>query len=137
MATEKNIETPEKLWALFLEYKTHVKGSPLLKHTFVGAVGRSDFEQREVCLSWDGFEIFVMEKGVIKYPDLSEYAEGKNESYKEYFPLCRAIKKYCRKDQIEGGMAGIYNPSITQRLNGLTEKTQNETNLNIKAKFGE
>jgi hypothetical protein len=28
-----------------------------------------------------------------------------------------------RQDQIEGGMVGQYNPSITQRLNGLTEKT--------------
>ena len=29
-----------------------------------------------------------------------------------------------RQDQIEGGMAGMYNPSITQRLNSLVEKTQ-------------
>ena len=29
-----------------------------------------------------------------------------------------------RQDQIEGGMSGIYNPSITQRLNGLTDKSE-------------
>jgi hypothetical protein len=28
-----------------------------------------------------------------------------------------------RQDQIEGGMVGQFNPSITQRLNSLTEKT--------------
>jgi hypothetical protein len=29
-----------------------------------------------------------------------------------------------RQDQIEGGMAGVYNPSITQRLNGLKENIE-------------
>lgn len=46
--------------------------------------------------------------------------------YAEFVPICRTIKQRIRNDQIEGGMAGIYNPSITQRLNGLTEKTENE-----------
>jgi hypothetical protein len=49
--------------------------------------------------------------------------------YEQYLPICRVIRQMIRQDQIEGGMAGIYNPSITQRLNGLVEKTQNE-NLN-------
>ena len=31
-------------------------------------------------------------------------------------------RKAIRKDQIEGGMVGQYNPSITQRLNNLTER---------------
>ena len=38
------------------------------------------------------------------------------------------------KDQIEGGMAGIYNPSITQRLNNLVEKVQEDGNKNITVK---
>ena len=31
-------------------------------------------------------------------------------------------------DQIEGGMVGQYNPSITQRLNNLTERVDATTN---------
>ena len=31
-------------------------------------------------------------------------------------------------------MAGIYNPSITQRLNGLTEKTETEVIVSEKVK---
>ena len=38
------------------------------------------------------------------------------------------IKKAIRRDQIEGGMVGQYNPSITQRLNNLTEKTDVTSN---------
>jgi len=43
--------------------------------------------------------------------------------------VCSRIKKSIRKDQIEGGMVGQYNPSITQRLNGLVEKQ--ETSITI------
>ena len=38
------------------------------------------------------------------------------------------IEDEIRTDQIEGGMVGQFNPSITQRLNGLTEKTDVTTN---------
>jgi hypothetical protein len=57
---------------------------------------------------------------------VSDYFENKKDRYSEFIPICRALKKIIRQDQIEGGMAGIYNPSITQRLNGLTEKTENK-----------
>jgi hypothetical protein len=43
-----------------------------------------------------------------------------------------------RNDQIDGGMVGQYNPSITQRLNGLVEKTDNKnenTNIDYHAGF--
>jgi hypothetical protein len=35
------------------------------------------------------------------------------------------VRKAVRNDQIEGGMVGQYNASITQRLNGLKEQTEN------------
>jgi hypothetical protein len=44
-----------------------------------------------------------------------------------------------RNDQIDGGMVGQYNSSITQRLNGLVEKTENKnenTNIDFNANFG-
>ena len=37
------------------------------------------------------------------------------------------IKKEIRENQITGGMLGIYNPSITQRLNNLVEKVEDVT----------
>jgi hypothetical protein len=41
---------------------------------------------------------------------------------------CSYIKREIRNDQISGGMVGQYNPSITQRLNNLTEKSDITTN---------
>jgi hypothetical protein len=45
--------------------------------------------------------------------------------------ICTHIKEIVRQDQIEGGMVGQYNPSITQRLNGLKEQTETISNTSI------
>jgi hypothetical protein len=60
---------------------------------------------------------------------LSDYFANSNNKYSDYSTICSRVKKAVRQDQIEGGMAGMYNPSITQRLNGLVEKTQTEVNI--------
>ena len=132
MAKHKYIETAEKMWELFLQYEKETKMKPFLKHTFVGKDGNSQYEERERCLTMEGFYEYVCEHSDTKFntsdPDLSDYFENKDNRYSEYIRICSRIKRRIKKDQIEGGMAGIYNPSITQRLNGLTEKTDVTSN---------
>jgi hypothetical protein len=87
-------------------------------------------EPLERPLTLEGFETYLFEKDIIS--DVSDYFENKDDRYSDYVPICRMIKKIIRKDQIEGGMVGQYNPSITQRLNNLVEKTDNKNeNLNM------
>jgi hypothetical protein len=132
MAKHKYIETPEKMWQLFCDYEKVVKSNPRFKVEYVGKDGDRVDTPLECPLTMEGFECFVMDNTNITFPDLSEYFEGKNESYKEYFPICSRIKRKIRKDQVEGGMVGLYNASITQRLNNLKESTENiNTNTNI------
>jgi hypothetical protein len=52
-----------------------------------------------------------------------QYFENRDNRYNEYVAICSRIKRTIRQDQIEGGMVGQFNPSITQRLNNLTERT--------------
>ncbi len=131
----KNIETPEKMMELFLAYKGKVKSNPILKHDFVGGAGKSVQRKIERPLTLEGFSVYCFEEGIIK--SVHDYFKNLNDAYAEYSPICSRIKEMIRNDQIEGGMAGIYNPSITQRLNGLVEKQQNEVTINeIKADFG-
>ena len=127
MSKPKYIESPEKMWGLFTEYKNSLKTKPVLVHDFVGKDAESVYREKEQPLIMEGFECFVMDKGVINYPDLTEYFEGKNESYKNYFPICSRIKREIRHDQLRLGMLNLINPSITQRLNGLVEKTEDVT----------
>lgn len=124
LAKTKNIESPEKLWQHFLAYKSEVKTNPILKHDFVGGAGKSVYRKLERPLTLEGFSVYCFEKGVTR--NLHDYFKNLNEAYTAYSPICHAIKEIIRADQIQGGMAGIYNPSITQRLNNLVEKTQTD-----------
>lgn len=124
---KKYIESPEKLWELFLKYKDNTKSNPFLEHDFVGKDGDSVERRKQRCLTMVGFECFVLDHTNLTYPDLTNYFEGKG-SYAPFLPICSRVKAEIKKDQIEGGMAGIYNASITQRLNGLTEKVE-QTNI--------
>lgn len=136
MGKHKYIETPEKMWELFEAYKKETKANPILVQDFVGKDGDEVNRKKERPLTMEGFECFVMDNTAISYPDLSHYFAGTEETYKPYFAICSRIRTQIKQDQIEGGMAGIYNPSITQRLNGLTDKSE----VNVKTEqplFGE
>ena len=131
MAKNKYIETPEKLWELFTSYKEKVKSNPILKHDFVGGGGKEVERKLEKPLTMEGFELYCMDNDVIT--DLSHYFSNKDDRYADYVAICSRIRLEIRNDQIAGGMAGIYNPSITQRLNNLVEK--NETKVHIEQPF--
>lgn len=131
----KYIETPEKMWELFEAYKKSVKDNPRKKHVFVGKDGSSENERLERPLTMEGFECYGFDNEVT----VEHYFRNETKSYDDYCSICSRIKREIKQDQIEGGMVGQYNPSITQRLNGLTEKTENKnenTNIEIKAEFG-
>jgi hypothetical protein len=125
----KNIESPEKMWEYFETYRTQVKSNPRKKHVFVGKDGNSEYELLERPLTLDGFECFCYDNGIIS--DLSQYFANTEQRYSDYQTICSRIRKTIKDDQIQGGLVGQYNASITQRLNGLTEKVQTDTNINI------
>lgn len=121
----KNIESPEKLKEYFLKYQEETKKNPILVKDWVGKDADEVYREKERPLTIDGFECWLSDNGIIE--DLGDYLKNKDNRYSDFAPICSYIKKKTRKDQIEGGMAGIYNPSITQRLNNLVEKTEDVT----------
>lgn len=130
MAKHKYIETPEKLLQLFEEYKQTINENPRYKYE-LDKKGNAVPIPLKIPLTMEGFRVFCFNKvGSIKH-----YFQNTDNSYSEYLPICSHIKEEIRMDQIEGGMVGQYNASITQRLNGLTEKIQNETKIVDKFDF--
>jgi hypothetical protein len=127
MGKHKYIETPEKMWEYFLAYKDYVKKHPIIVKDWVGKDAQDVYREKERPLTIDGFECWCADNDIIS--DLSQYFANTEQRYTEYQTICSRIKKAVRTDQIEGGMAGIYNPSITQRLNNLVEKVQNEVSV--------
>lgn len=122
MGNHKYINSPEILWELFCEYRTKIKANPIKVQDFVGKDGDEVDRKKERPLTLEGFENHCFEEDIIN--DLGDYFSNKDKKYSEFSTICRAIRKIIRQDQIEGGMAGIFNPSITQRLNGLTDKSE-------------
>jgi len=126
----KYIATSEKLWELFTAYAKNVKENP----REVSVFGGKDFEEQtnklERPLTMCGFECYVAENGGPM--TLEHYFANSEGAYEDYRTICSRIRKAIRTDQIEGGMVGQYNASITQRLNGLKEQTENtNTNNNV------
>jgi hypothetical protein len=119
MAKKKYIETPEILWQYFLKYKEFVKGKPIIVKDWVGKDATDVYREKERPLTIEGFENYLADEEIIS--DLSHYFCNLDDRYSEYVAICSRIKRNVRQDQIEGGMVGIYNPSITQRLNSLTD----------------
>ncbi len=130
MAKKKYIETPEILLELFEKYKKKVHENPRYNYQ-LDKTGKVVPVPLRVPLTMEGFVIYC-------YNEIScidQYFENRDGRYQEYVAICSYIKKEIRNDQIEGGMVGQYNASITQRLNGLAEKTQNETKIVDKFDF--
>ena len=122
----KTFKTPEDLWNYFLKYVEHLKNNPLLVHDYVGKDGNSVYREKQRPLTFQGFEVWLSQEGVIKYPDLSDYCDGKNPSYADYLHITRAIKKACSVSRIEGAMAGIFNANLAARLDGLNEEDKKD-----------
>jgi len=144
MGRTKLIETPEKMWELFTTYKKEVKDNPIMlveqkRGNTILPKDLSNVDSETIKqslntvielpaqrpLTFEGFENWCADNDIIE--DLGDYFKNKDERYTDYAPICSRIKRSIRQDQIEGGMVGIYNPSITQRLNGLVDKKEVET----------
>ena len=130
MGRVKLIESPEAMWGLFERYKTWAKEHPFKIKDWVGKDAEQVEREKERPLTMVGFESFVFNHGL--NGSLSHYFSNLNESYTEYLSICSRIKAAITSDQIEGGMAGMYNPSITQRLNGLVERTETDIKATVK-----
>lgn len=119
---QKYIESPEKMWELFCQFRIEKKADPIMVMDHVGKDGREVLKPHQRPLTLEGFSAWLFEKDVTG--SVHDYFKNTTGAYDAYSPICRVIREIIRTDQIEGGMAGIYNPSITQRLNGLKEQSE-------------
>lgn len=118
MSKPKYIETPEKLWELFEEFAKYKSENPRKIEKAMQS-GKVLTEAMRVPLTMSGFRVYGHNKGV----SIEHYFANTDGSYAEYRTVCNRVRDCIREDQIEGGMVGQYNSSITQRLNNLTERT--------------
>lgn len=135
MKTKPIYVTPEELEAYFEQYKEWVANNPILVQDYVGKDGTEVDRKKNRPLTFDGFEIWLRKNSKIKC--CQHILDNVKSAYNDFIDVARYIKASVKADQIEGGMAGIYNPNITARLNGLTEKIQEDGSkeVTIKVKY--
>jgi hypothetical protein len=113
-------KTPNELEIAFEEYKQSLneESKQWLKVQYVGKEGERVTDPQKVPYTLEGFKRFCRKK----YGDVHQYFINKDVLYNDFVPICYAIKEEIRENQITGGLLGFYNPSITQRLNGLVDQ---------------
>jgi hypothetical protein len=118
----RNVENPERLWELFQGYVVDLKlkESEWLKIQYVGKEGERKSDSLKLPLTFEGFKRYCWDEEV---GCIEHYFKNSEEAYEEFRHICSRIKNSIRENQILGGMLGVFNPSITQRLNGLAEKS--------------
>jgi hypothetical protein len=122
-------KTPDELYAAFEGYKKDLdeKAKEWLKVQYVGKDGDRVTDKYKLPYTFEGFKVYCYQE----YGKIEQYFVNKDGLYDDFGSICSHIKEEIRNNQILGGLIGIYNPSITQRLNGLTDKIQTEQNVNI------
>lgn len=127
MGRAKLFKTPDEVYQAFKDYAAQVKSNPRKRMQFVGKDGNQVWESLEAPLTYEGFKIYCYNN----HSDVHNYFENTEERYNDFKEVCTRIKEEIRNDQITGGMVGQYNPSITQRLNGLVDKSEVKADLHI------
>ena len=124
----RNVETPEDMTILFDGYVKSIV--PRIKIEYVGKDGERVETPLRTPLTFEGFKDYCWDENV---GDVEQYFTNLNQKYTDFLGVCLRIKNKIRRDQVEGGMVGQYNPSITQRLNNLKEVTESTvtTSINI------
>lgn len=123
MGKHKYIETPNDMWELFHNYVKWCKDNPVTSEDYVGGAGKKVVRNYERPLTVSGFRAFGHREGVT----IHHYFSNTDDAYKEYRSICRAIEDEIRDYQLTGGLIGLLNSSITQRLNNLTERVDTTT----------
>lgn len=115
-------KTPEELEKAWNGYKSHIEkeAEKWLKVQYVGKEGERVTDPYKLPMTMEGFEVYCYNN----HGTVEHYFRNSEGYYDEFCTICSRIKTEIRNDQITGGLLGVYNPSITQRLNGLADKTE-------------
>lgn len=119
----KNIESTQHLWNSFQDYIIDLKSkeNEWLKVQYVGKEGMRETDALKLPLTFEGFKRYCWD---VEIGCVEQYFKNQDKLYDEYIPICSRIKNSIRENQITGGLVGVFNPSITQRLNGLAEQSE-------------
>lgn len=116
---------PDELERAFELYKENLKveAAEWVKVQYVGKEAQRMEDSYKLPYSLDDFQVFCHKN----FGNVHQYFENKDKLYDDFVGICAIIKQEIRANQIRGGLLGIYSPSLTQRLNNITDKIEDLT----------
>lgn len=111
-------------WSKYKKHLEENESQKWLKVQYVGKDGERVTDKPPMPLTLEGFTVWMYyEHGCVR-----QYFKNKDGLYDDFVPVCSHIREEIRSNQIQGGLLGYFNPSITQRLNGLADKQEHTVN---------
>ena len=127
MPKHKYIESPERLWELFEEYKLHEQNNPMSKVEYVGKDGLKVLTPLETPITFKAFECYLSDNGYIH--GLEDYRTNKDGRYSEYANIFTRIDANCFNHNFKGAAVGLFKENLIARKLGLKD----QTDLTVKA----
>jgi hypothetical protein len=118
----KYIESPDKLWELFIDYVKHEQSNPYHKVDYVGKNGERVLTPLPTPITFVGFECYLADKGIIN--SLGDYSSNKGGKYSDYSTIITRIQNNCYVQNFKGAAVGLFNPNLIARKLGLTDKVE-------------
>ncbi|MCO5291376.1 MAG: hypothetical protein M9959_06545 [Chitinophagaceae bacterium] len=113
MSYPKKIETPEKMYSLWQEFKQWCADNPYTKNDFKtsreGVVEVVMKQQRPVTVA--GFEGWLSERNIISH--IGDYMANTNNFYNDFVEVMQRIKSENKAGLLSGALAHVYNPNLT------------------------
>ena len=123
----KNESEMQKAWDGYME-NLKEQAKEWLKVQYVGKDGERVSDAQKVPMTLEGFKRYCR----ANHGEVDHYFKNTDNMYDDFCHICLRIREEIRENQIIGGLLGFYNPSITQRLNGLVDKQSNEVTATVK-----
>jgi len=125
----KHIETPEKLWELFEEYKKETLKEKIVmpqSHVKLGIVYLDFYPP----LTEQDFERWLANKSIIS--QTKDYFTNRDERYSDYVPIVMRIKNEIYAHNFKYASIGAFKENLIARQLGLVDKSENKTEVNVK-----
>lgn len=113
--------SPEQLWNACLEYFESVDGRTWDQEDWVGKDAEKVTRHHVTPYTLTGLCVFL-DVG-LSYLNQFEQSDTA-KSNKDFSVIISRVRQIIATQQLEGSMTGFFNPTITARLNNLTEKTE-------------
>lgn len=123
-------KTPNDLWRCFLEYIAMVDAHDINLPTYIVKGSKRGAKERDNSNKEEGkggkvarpltFQGFMAFTGMgSEWRTFASYTAKRSDEFSAVISRIRAV---VQSDQIEGGLANIYNSNLTARLNGITDR---------------